>query len=151
MFCLIFRQAIDATHNVVNEDMAELPFINSSTELPFINSSTFAGYLYFKVAARLFRLDLLGSMLLCLLLRWYGTTLPNWALTSPMLGFLKCPPPSSKLCPLGSTVLTSHRSHTFAWVFVSNMPIKPWHFLSAPQLRLGSFLIGCHCCLEWIS
>ena len=50
MFCLIFRQAIDATHNVVNEDMAELPFINSSTELPFINSSTFAGYLYFKVA-----------------------------------------------------------------------------------------------------
>ena len=60
MFCLIFRQAIDATHNVVNEDMAELSFINSST---------FVGYLHSKVAARLFRLDLLGSMLLCLLLR----------------------------------------------------------------------------------
>ena len=139
---LIFRQVINATHNVINENMAGLPFINNST---------FAGYLHSKVVTQLFRLDLLGSMLLCLLPRWYDTTLPNWALTSPILGFLQCSPPSLILIPLGSMVLTSHRNHTLVWVSTGNMLIEPWCFFSTLQLGPGSFLVGFHCCLERIS
>ena len=60
MFCLISIQVINVTHNVINENMAELSFINNST---------FASYLHSKVAVQLFLLDLLGSMLLYLLPR----------------------------------------------------------------------------------
>ena len=82
MFCLIFIQVINVTYNVINENVAELPFINNST---------FASYLHSKVAVQLFCLVLLGSMHLCLLLRRYSMALPSWALTSPMLGFFQYP------------------------------------------------------------
>ena len=75
-FCLIFKQVINTTHN---ENMVELPFINNST---------FTDYLHSKVVVQHFCPDLLGSIHLCLLSRWYGMALPNWALTSLILGFL---------------------------------------------------------------
>ena len=60
MFCLIFKQAIDTTHKLINENMVELPFISNNT---------FVSYLHSKVVTQLSRLDLLGSMLLRLLSR----------------------------------------------------------------------------------
>ena len=45
MFCLIFKQVINITHNVINENMVELPSINNST---------FVGYLHSRVAVQHF-------------------------------------------------------------------------------------------------
>ena len=130
------------THNVTNKNMAELPFINNNT---------FAGYLHTRGAVQHFCLDLLGSMHLYQLPRWYGTALPNWALTFLILGFLRYPQPFLIPSPQGPTVLTSHLSHTPIWVSADNTLIEPWHFLSSLQLGPGFFLIGCHCYLKQIS
>ena len=89
-FYLIFIPVINATHNVINENMAKLSFINNSI---------FVGYLYSKVAGQFFHLNLLGSMHLCLLPRWYSMAFPNWVLTSPKLGFLQYPQPFSVPSP----------------------------------------------------
>ena len=120
-------------------------------DLPFINNNTFAGYLHSRGVVRHFRPSLLGSMHLYQLLRWYGITLPNWALTFPMLGFLQYLQPFLIPSRSGLTILTSRLSRTLIWVFADNTLIEPWHFLSILQLNLGSFLVGCCCCLEWIS
>ena len=106
-FCLILKQvAQNINHGIWSEDpsMTKVLFNvqtiikitynvrkKNMAKLPFINNSTFTSYLHSKVVVQIFRLDLLGSMLLCLLPRWYFMVLPNWALTSPMLGFFTVP------------------------------------------------------------
>ena len=78
-FYLTFTQVISMTHNVTNKNMAELPFINNNT---------FIGYLHSRGAVQHFRLDLLGSIHLYQLPRWYGMTFPN---NFPYVGFFVIP------------------------------------------------------------
>ena len=130
-FYLTFTQVISMTHNVTNKNMAELPFINNNT---------FIGYLHSRGAVQHFRLDLLGSIHLYQLPRWYGMTFPN---NFPYAGFLWYPQPFLIPSPQERTVLTSHLNHTPIWVSADNILIELWHFLFVLQLGLGFFLVSC--------
>ena len=98
------KQVIKMTHNS-NKNMADLPFINNNT---------FAGYLHSKGVVQHFHPNLLGSMHLFQLSRWYDIALPNWTLTFPMLGFLLYLQPFSRVTGLNFILKSEKRG---PWIY----------------------------------
>ena len=126
-------------NNVINKNVVELPFINNNT---------FVGYLHSKGVVQHFHLNLLGNKHLYQLQRWYDMAPPNWAPIFLRLVFLQYPQLSLVLSLQVLMASTSHLCHTTVWASVDDMLTKPWQFPFALQSNPGSFLMGCHCCLE---